>query len=116
MATLHHLPVGRTLHLLDLENLAGSPAPGRARLDLVAAAYRATMPVRDNDHVAVASDVRTALEAGLAWPGARLLAGRGPDGADRALLGATDPAWAATHYDRVVIGSGDHAFAPLAGR
>jgi hypothetical protein len=106
---------GRTLHLIDVENLASSP-----RLDLPTAArtaetYRRRITVREGDHVIVAADVRNAVAAGLAWPGARLRAGTGPDGADAALLDAVaDTGWIAGHYRRVVIGSGDHAFAALA--
>jgi hypothetical protein len=54
-----------------------------------------------------------AVAAGLAWPGCQLVVGRGIDGADRALLAAVEPAFAASHYDRVLVASGDHAFAPL---
>src|SRR6186997_242146 len=107
------LPLGRTLHLLDVENLAGSPVPDRAALTAVGAAYRSAVTVRRGDHVLVGCDIRTMLDAGLAWPGARLVPGHGPDGADLALLDAADPGWVATHYTRVVVGSGDHAFTPL---
>ena len=38
----------------------------------------------------------------------------GPDGADTALLDVLgDLEWIAQRYDRVVIGSGDHCFAPV---
>ena len=107
------LPEGRTLHLLDLENLAGTDRPSAAALRAAAAAYRSTVRVAPGDHVVISSDINVSCDAGLAWPGARLVPGTGPDGADRALLAATDARFAAARYDRVVIGSGDHAFTDL---
>jgi hypothetical protein len=108
-------PSGRTLHLIDIENLAGAPRLDRTAAEHTVTAYRRRITVREGDHVVVAADVRNAVAAGLAWPGAQLKAGTGPDGADIALLDAVaDTPWIATHYSRVVIGSGDHAFAGLA--
>ena len=51
--------------------------------------------------------------AGASWPGTKVLAGHGRDGADKALLEFADVRHIATRYDRVVVGSGDHIFAPL---
>lgn len=108
-------PAGRTLHVLDVENLVGGTGA-----DLPVApvfdAYRATVRIGADDHVLLGTGPTMALEASLAWPGALLRVGRGLDGADRALLAETDPGFVAAHYDRVVIGSGDHAFAPLVSR
>ncbi|MFM8237085.1 MAG: hypothetical protein ACKOBG_04920 [Actinomycetota bacterium] len=39
---------------------------------------------------------------------------RGRDGADRALVGDAPPEWVCGRFGRLVIGSGDHAFLPLA--
>jgi hypothetical protein len=71
------------------------------------------MAVRPNDHVVLAAAGRTAFFAGLAWPGQQVLVGRGPDGADLAILAFIDVPHAVTTYGRVVIASGDHIFAPL---
>lgn len=108
------LPAGRTLHLVDLENLAGGPFAGVAAMVATAGGYRRAAHPRKGDHVVVAVNPHIAYEAGSLWPGARLLAAHGPDGADRALLAEADPDWVSRHYDRVVIGSGDHIFAALA--
>jgi hypothetical protein len=105
-------PAGRTLHVLDVENLAGGTEAARPLAE-VFAQYRATMAVTADDHVLLGTGPTMALEASLSWPGAMLRVGRGIDGADRALLAEADPTFLAAHYDRVVIGSGDHAFAPL---
>ena len=106
-------PAGRTLHVIDVENLVGGSAAGPAAVGPALAAYRSTAPVGLDDHAVIGAGPTLAVAAGLAWPGCQLRIGRGIDGADRALLDAVEPAFAASHYDRVVIGSGDHAFVPL---
>jgi hypothetical protein len=104
----------RCIHLVDAENIAGSPCPtraefeyGRLRLDIV-------VPYGDHDHRTVAADASNALDAGLAWPGAQLLIGHGPDGADAILLQWAEHADLVNRFDAVVVASGDNAFAPLA--
>lgn len=106
------IPRGRTLHLIDIENLAGAT---RDLAGLVAAgeAYRRSIEVRPDDHVVVGCDASILLAAHLVFPGARVVPGRGPDGADRALLACEHPDDIAARYDRVVIGSGDGAFCGL---
>lgn len=106
-------PRGRTLHLLDVENLAGGTSNGDGGVAAALAAYRATVRVSPADHVVLGTGPTFACSAAAAWPGARLRVGHGIDGADLALLGDVDPAFAATRYDRVVIGSGDHIFCSL---
>jgi len=107
---LHHFPSGRTLHVIDIENLAGGSGGNAAA---AIAAYRTTVRVAPGDHIVIGSGPTMLVEAAHAWPGARVLLGRGLDGADRALLDELDPGFVRTHYDRVVIASGDHAFGPL---
>lgn len=77
-------------------------------------AYREAIAVRSADDMVIASGRRLLIDAGLAWPGARLVLGSGIDGADLALLEACSPAAVAAAYDRVVIGSGDGIFAARA--
>jgi hypothetical protein len=113
MTTRHHRPAGRTLHLLDVENLSGGRAAGPRAVAPALAAYRRTVTCGADDHVVLGSGPLLALAAGRSWPGARLVVGRGVDGADRALLRAADPEFLAARFDRVVVGSGDHAFADL---
>lgn len=106
-----HVPAGRALHLVDLENLMRGPHQSRGVLGFASSLYRAAAPVCSGDHVVVAVNPALALEAGLEWPGARLLSAPGPDGADRALLRQVENAdWVASRFDRVVIGSGDGIF------
>lgn len=105
---------GRTLHLIDVENLVGGSQASAADVVEALDAYREAIAVRPADHVVIASGRRLLIDAGLAWPGARLVLGSGTDGADLALLEACSPASVAAAYDRVVIGSGDGIFAARA--
>lgn len=108
-------PAGRTLHLLDVENLAGGTAAGSASMAPSLAAYRSTITVAPVDHVVLGTGPMFACATAAAWPGARLRFGHGVDGADLALLADVDPRFTATRYDRVVVGSGDHIFCGLVG-
>lgn len=104
--------VHRSLHLIDIENLLGMP-PVLATVDdfiEAAACYLERVQAGPEDQYIVACDVTNAFEARAAFPGARLVFGRGPDGADRALIDAVDVDHVATRFDRVYLGSGDCAF------
>jgi hypothetical protein len=107
-------PTGRTLHLVDLDNIVQGPChPER-----VVPMLDQLLAVGDyhvGDHVVIGAERVLATAVAFDLPaGSRLLVACGADGADRRLLEAADESFVATHYDRVVIGSGDHAFAPLA--
>jgi len=105
----------RTLHVIDLENLASGADKSAAEFLDVMDRYRAVMRIAPNDLVEVAVDAsawrRVAFELPRSW---RVRFGYDPDGADRALLRVIDPRVAAGRFDRVVIGSGDGAFVALA--
>lgn len=109
----HHVPAGRTLHLVDLENLMGGPFQSLSSMRCVSNWYRRTAPVQREDHVIVAVNPMLAMPAASEWPGTLLRVARGRDGADLALINELrDATWIASHFDRVVIGSGDGIFAP----
>jgi hypothetical protein len=66
--------------------------------------------------VTVAVNPALAIAARSEWPGTLLRVARGPDGADHALLNELrDVRWIASHFDRVIIGSGDGIFARVIG-
>lgn len=106
---------GRALHVIDIENLLRL---GGDRVDVgwLRRAYDATAARGCNDLARAAASTFVFKEIAHACRSWTPLfpAGGGPDAADRRLLGDVDPAWTADRFDRVVIGSGDHAFAPLA--
>jgi hypothetical protein len=111
---VRNLPAGRTLHLVDIENLVGGSDASCMGIRQASGAYREAAPVRAGDHVIVGAGSTLLVPAGLVWSGAQLVLGSGPDGADRALLQrVSDVEWVASHFDRVVLGSGDGIFADL---
>jgi hypothetical protein len=101
---------GRTLHILDLENLAGGDF---SRFSEALGSYRSVSRIAPYDHVVIGCDASHVFPCRRAAPSARLVFGRSSDGADRALARElSDPTWIASRYGRVIIGSGDHFFAP----
>jgi hypothetical protein len=115
MKTNHHRD-GRALHVLDIEYLSGGPSnhqPDAVRWTLDR--FEDTAQRREGDHAIGAAShwfyARTLFECGDHMR--YLPAGGGPDAADRRLLAEVDPTWVASHYDRVVLGSGDHIFEDL---
>ena len=112
-----YVPPGRSLHLLDLENLMGGPYCGARALESASDAYRRIAPVGVYDHVIVAANRHLIFDAARCWPGSQALVGDGPDGADLALISAaSNVAEVARRFDRIVIGSGDGIFHSLATR
>jgi len=103
------------LHLLDVENmLGGFVTPG-----LVAelwGSYRELAPVLRGDHVIAGFCPATAPAGLFDLPSAvrKLVGGHGADSADRVLIDSVDVRHVARRYERVIIGSGDARFAPLA--
>jgi hypothetical protein len=101
---------GRSLHLVDLDDLVG-PGASIARVKDLIDAYLEAAKWEPDDHVVVAADCGSlgdvAFELDTGW---RLLAARG---ADHGLLPTTDPKLVARRYDRLIVGSGDGAFAEL---
>lgn len=108
-------PTLQALHLIDIENLAGGSSASAELVGEVMDAYRRSVHVGPADHVVVGTGPRLAPTALFAWPGARVLIGRGLDGADRALLAwAEDPTRIAERYVALYIASGDGIFTRLA--
>ncbi|MEU6410629.1 hypothetical protein [Microbispora sp. NPDC046933] len=115
---LRSLRRGRAIHLLDIENLAGSPVPTTEDVQRVMGAYRHNVPVGPLDQFIVAVNhnalVPVGVAMGLALGGVQLLVRSGPDGADRALDEAARTDRIDLRFERAVIGSGDGFFADLA--
>lgn len=106
-----YVPAGRTLHLVDVENLMGGPDAGANALHGALAHYRSAASVADGDHVIVGANPQIGIQAKAAWPSARLVVRPGPDGADIALLKQVKEVdFIAARYDRIMIGSGDGVF------
>jgi NYN domain len=113
--TLSHLRhLHRAMHLIDIENLTGSPLPSLADAAHVRAVYRKHVGVGPGDHVVVACSHLAFKNAGFGWSDARHLVRSGPDGADSELLDVLYLENVAARFHRIVIGSGDGIFAAAA--
>ena len=81
----------RRLHLVDIENLAGSSRPSLGQVRQAQGLYADCLAFGAMDQVEVASSHLTLLNAALGWPQARYRVRSGPDGADLALLDVLRP-------------------------
>lgn len=111
---LRSLRRGRAIHLLDIENLTGSPLPTTHDVRRVMRAYQDKVPVGALDQFIVAVNHNALVSVGIALRGVQLLARSGPDGADHALDEAARTDRVDLRFERAVIGSGDGYFADLA--
>ena len=106
---------GRTLHLIDLENLLGDPWATGPRVGWALEQYFEVSGWREGDLVYVAANPHLVKEfcfdQTVGW---RVHAAQGCDGADLALLAHAAPEFVARRAGRLVVGSGDHIFADRA--
>lgn len=105
----------RTLHLVDLENLAGSPRMSTHDAIETLHTYLAAAQWQPGDLVYVAMNPHLAgqIAFDVAVP-CNMHCAHGRDGADLALLAHAAPEFVARRATRLVIGSGDHIFVPRA--
>ena len=104
----------RGMHLIDVENLAGTATPDPAQACHLQARYLPLVGVGTGDHVVIASSHLALTKTGCWWPGARYLVRSGPDGADLALLDLAGHEGIAERFSQITIASGDGIFAPVA--
>jgi hypothetical protein len=104
----------RTLHVVDIENLAGTANPSRGQVSAVQGCYVACLGFGADDQVVMAASHRGLLNAALGWPHARYRVRSGPDGADLELLDVLLHEDVAGRFRHVVIGSGDGVFGAAA--
>jgi hypothetical protein len=104
----------RTLHLIDIENLAGRPIPDAVDVLLVRYRYHKRVGLGANDQAIVACNHLALRQVGFSWPGVRILVRSGQNGADRELLDVIGHENVAERFGGIVIASGDHIFAPAA--
>lgn len=112
----HNLDIrDRALHLVDLENLARGPGQEGAVYRDVWDAYAFSSGLNEQDHVEIATCGLVMAEAAFSLPTRYPKhCANGADGAENLLLAIVDPEFVARRYERLVIGSGDHAFVPYA--
>jgi hypothetical protein len=108
----------RRLHVVDIENLAGTGRPDLGVVAQLRATYTDVLGVAAEDHVVVACNPGCLLDVGAGWGlrCARYRTGRGCNGADWELLDVLECEGVAERFAEVVIASGDGIFAPTAAR
>jgi hypothetical protein len=111
---LRHWYPARTLHLVDIENLAGAALPSRAQVIEVQGLYVARLAFGADDQVVMATSHLAFMNAALGWPSARYRVRSGPNGADLELLDVLQHEDIAARFTHVVIGSGDGMFSQAA--
>ena len=104
---------GRTLHVVDVENLNGSAQCLQPDVTAVCLRYRDVAGFRRGDHEVLASSHFAAESGALyGWDGHPQWKLRsGEHGADLELLEVLRPEMIIGHFDRIVIASGDGIFA-----
>lgn len=106
----------RTLHMVDIENLAGAALPSLRQVQDVRARCLSRLGLGYFDHVVIASSHLTLMNAALGWPRCRYRVRSGPDGADLELLDVLMSENVAARFGQVIIGSGDRIFATAAAK
>ena len=105
---------GRALHVVDIENLAGTGLPTLTRVSEVQGQYLACLRFGAGDQVVLAASHIALLNAGLGWPHARYRVRSGKNGADLELIDVLEHENVAARFGHVVIGSGDGGFTAIA--
>jgi NYN domain len=100
----------RSLHVVDIENLAGAAVPSLALAAEVQGRYFARLDLGMDDQVVMAASHLGLLDAARAWPHARYRVRSGKDGADLELIDVLEHENVAARFSHVVIGSGDGIF------
>jgi NYN domain len=100
----------RTLHVVDIENLAGTAIPTLLEVNKVQRLYLARLGFGADDQVVMAASHMCLVNAALGWPHARYRVRSGRDGADLELMDVLLHEDVASRFRHVVIGSGDGMF------
>jgi len=106
----------RTLHLIDVENLAGQALPAIGEIRKLRDRYDGQVGIASTDLVVIACSHKALLSVALGWPGVRYRVRSGPDGADLELLDVLDHERVTERFRRIVIASGDGRFAESTAR
>jgi hypothetical protein len=96
---------GRAVHLVDAENLLGTPAPGPGHVLDLARCYARRVGFGPMDQVVIGCSHRAFTTIGFCWRGPQYLLRSGPDGADLALLAVLAQDHVAARFAAVVIAS-----------
>ena len=111
--SLTRLKRGRAIHLLDPENLCGSPLLTNAMVAEMRRMYASAVPVGAQDHIVLASAHISLIQMADAWPGVRYQVRSGKDGADICLARIMLDEQLSDRFDHVIVASGDGGLAPF---
>jgi hypothetical protein len=106
---------GRTLILVDIENLTATPSPTSQQVETVVASLRLVVSEFDRHQKIVACSHHAAPVVAFTFPSAGLRWRSGPDGADLALLDVIEYERVDARFEQVIICSGDGIFSGAAG-
>jgi hypothetical protein len=104
----------RTLHVVDIENLAGAAIPTLFQVNMVQDWYLTRLGFGAADQAVLASSHLGFINTALGWPHARYRVRSGRDGADLELIDVLEHEDVARRFNHVVIGSGDGMFGQVA--
>ena len=105
----------RALALVDIENLAGTAQPTAELIREIESIFYSTAQMNKISQTYISCNHLAGFYVGTSWERSCKLCFRsGEDGADLALLEQIDAIPNLKDFNYVVIGSGDHIFAPLA--
>ena len=104
----------RTLHVVDIENLAGAGIPTLIQVSMVQDWYLTRLGFGAADQAVLASSHLGFINTALGWPHARYRVRSGRDGADLELIDVLEHEDVARRFNHVVIGSGDGMFGRVA--
>lgn len=104
---------GRTLHLVDIENLIGDSEATVHTIRTVWETYKVVAGIHEGDTVFIGCADNMGRNALLAIrDNVRFIWRNGEHGGENALMDMADPSWAARRFEWVVIASGDGGFIP----
>lgn len=102
--------MNRRIVLIDIENFNGRPVTTPAQARWCRRMLEDWLALQPDEQVVIAADISTVTDIYLAWPQARILAGRFNNGADLRLLEVMDEGLA-TRFTELVLVSGDRIYA-----
>ena len=119
-----HISPDRAFHLIDIENLTGSPRSNDQFMDHIIHKYQQKIPSTGLDTIVLAVNPKITDRVSKAWdqtaapnskwPKAKVISGHGPDGADKQLIrAASNHKKIIQNYGKLIIGSGDGIFTDL---
>jgi hypothetical protein len=101
---------GRRLVVVDIENVAGGAVLYAEQAAWARLAIEKAIPFDGDEQIVVGTSHVGVLASGVGWPGPRIVARSGVDGADLALLEVLTTERVEERFESVVLVSGDGIF------